>query len=305
MWDLHGQSGQLIDRLMDLAVRLGALRCVQFHRRARQTAIGPPCNRYDDFQIATQFLHRRRGRNNLMLPLCLQKQLWLIQKPFANRRGGRAPGGIQLSRFTAAQVMPRKSFRHAPAVIPTAPRHRNQVLHRHMRRDRAAAHLLLHALRKQFDQSHPPRHPTRAAIKMAGDLLQPIAEALFQFHQQPALFQRRLVIATAYGTIQKQGLHFAQRPDHSLHRVPAQLLQSRHSLVAVDDQVVLWLLAGDHDDRRLLTAGRQRRKQATMTFRPMHPKVLQTSLKLVPFQPHALGPLRNSNLHQIPSGIAR
>jgi hypothetical protein len=73
VWDLRGQSAQLIDRLMDLAVRLGALLCVQLHRRARQTAIGPPCNRYDDFQIATQFHHRRRGRNNLMLPLRLQK----------------------------------------------------------------------------------------------------------------------------------------------------------------------------------------------------------------------------------------
>jgi hypothetical protein len=156
VWDLHGQSGQLIDRLMDLAVRLGALRCVQFHRRARQTAIGPPCNRYDHFQIATQFLHRRRGRNNLMLPLRLQKQLWLIQKPFANRRSGRAPGGIQLPRFTAAQAMPRKSLRHAPAVVRARPGHRYQVLHRHMCRDGAIAHLLLHTVGKQFDQRHPP-----------------------------------------------------------------------------------------------------------------------------------------------------
>ena len=113
------------------------------------------------------------------------------------------------------------------------------------------------------------------------------------------------MIATAHGTIQKQGLCFAQRPDHRLHRVPAQLLKRRHALVAVDDQIMLRLRGGDHDDRRLLTAGRQRRKQAPMTFRPMHPKVLQTPLKLVPFQPHALAPLRNSNLHQIPSGIAR
>jgi hypothetical protein len=113
------------------------------------------------------------------------------------------------------------------------------------------------------------------------------------------------VIATAHGTIQKQGIHFAQRPDHSLHRVPAQLLERRHPLVAVDDQVMLRLLGGDHDDRHLLAAGRQRCQQAPMTLRPMHTKVLQTPLKLVPFQPHALGPLRNSNLHQIPSGIAR
>ena len=94
MWDLRSQPAQLIDRLMDLAVRLGALRCVQFHRGARQTAIGPPRNRYDNFQIAAQFHHGRRGRIHGMLTLRLQKQLRLIQKPFANRRAGRAPGGI-------------------------------------------------------------------------------------------------------------------------------------------------------------------------------------------------------------------
>lgn len=240
-----------------------------------------------------------------MLPLRLQKQLRLVQQPLANRRGGRAPGGIQLSRFTAAQVMPRKSLRHAPAVIRTAPRHRNQVLHRHMRRDRALPHLLLHTVGKQLHQSHPPRHPTRAAIKTAGQLLQPIAEALFQFHQQPALFQRRLVIAAAHGSIQKQGLSFAQRPDHRLHRVPAQLLERRHPLVAVDDQVMLRLRGGHHHDRRLLAAGRQRRQQAPMTLRPMHPKVLQTPFKLVKFQPHPLRSLRHSNLHLFSSGIAR
>ena len=282
---------------------LGALRCVQLHRDARQTAIGPPCNRDHYFQIPTQFHHRRRGRIRCMLPLRLQKQLRLIQQPLANRRGGRAPGGIQLSRFTAAQAMPRKSLRHAPAVFRTAPRHRHQELHRHMRRDRAAAHLLLHALRKQLDQSHPPRHPTRAAIKTAGQLLQSIAEALLQLHQQPALFQRRLVIATAHGTIQKQGLRFAQRPDHRLDRVPTQLSERRHPLVAVDDQVMLRLLGDDHHDRRLLAAGSQRCQQAPMTFRPMHPKVLQTPLKLVKFQPHPSPSLRHSNLTSCHLGL--
>jgi hypothetical protein len=83
------------------------------------------------------------------------------------------------------------------------------------------------------------------------------------------------------------------------------LLERRHPLVAVDDQVMLRLRGADHDDRRLLAAGRQRRQQAPMTFRPMHPKVLQTPLKLVKFQPHPLRSLRHSNLHQFSSGIAR
>jgi hypothetical protein len=79
-------------------------------------------------------------------------------------------------------------------------------------------------------------------------------------------------------------------------------LSARHPLVAVDDQVRLRLRGGDHDDRRPLAAGRQ---QAPMTFRLMHPKVLQTPLKLVKFQPHPLRSLRHSNLHQFSSGIER
>jgi hypothetical protein len=45
MWDLRGHTAKLIDRPLDLVVRLGALRLVQFHRRAAETAIGPPRNR--------------------------------------------------------------------------------------------------------------------------------------------------------------------------------------------------------------------------------------------------------------------
>jgi len=117
-----------------------------------------------------------------MLALRLQKQLRLIQKPLANRRCCTPPGCIQLSRFTAAQPIARKPLRHAPAVFRFRACNRNQDLHRHMRRDGAVAHLLLHALREQLDQSHPARHPTRAAIKTPCQLLQPIAEALPQFN---------------------------------------------------------------------------------------------------------------------------
>ena len=174
-----------------------------------------------------------------------------------------------------------------------------------MRRDCAIAHLLLHAVREQFHQPHPPRYPTRAAIKTARQLIQPIVEALLKFNQQPALFERRFVIPAAHRPVKQQGLHFAQRPHHRLHRVTAQLLQRRDPLIAVDDQIVLWMFGSNHDDRRLLTAGRQRCQQPTLPLRPAHAKVLQALLKLVQFQPHLPRPLDNSTLHPKPSGIAR
>jgi len=174
-----------------------------------------------------------------------------------------------------------------------------------MRRDCAVAHLLLHTVRKQLDQSHPPRHPARAAIETARKRLQPIPEALLQFHQKPAFLQSRFAIARTHRPVQKQSLHFAQRPDHRLHRVPAQLLECGDPLVAVDDQIMLRLLGSHHHDRRLLTAGRQRCQQPPMPFRPAHAKMLQTPLKLMEFQTHDTHPLDSSTLHQIRSGIAR
>ena len=305
MWDLCGQTAKIIDRLLDLAVRLGTLLYVQLHRRAGQATVSPPRNRYDYFQITVELHHGRRGRLRGMLPLRLQKQLRLIQKPLAHRRCCASPGRIQLSRFTAAQPVPGKPLGHASAVVRQRSRHRHQVLHRHMRRDPAVAHLLLHAVGKQLHQTHPARHPTRAAIETASQLLQPIAEALLQFNQQPALFKSRFVIARAHRPVQKQGLHFAQRPDHRLHRVLTQLLQSRYPPIAVDDQVVLWLLGRNHHDRRLLTAGRQRRHQPPLPLWPAHPKVLQAPLKLVEFQPHLPHSLDRSTLRLAESGIAR
>jgi len=83
------------------------------------------------------------------------------------------------------------------------------------------------------------------------------------------------------------------------------LLERRDPPIAVDHQISIRLLGSNHDDRRLLTAGRQRRQQPPLPLRPTHAKVLQTMLKLVEFQMHDMHPLDSSTLHQIRSGIAR
>jgi hypothetical protein len=59
VWDLGRKMAQFFQRPIDLAVRLGALRRVQFHRQTRQTAVGPPRQRCHYFQIAMELLHRR------------------------------------------------------------------------------------------------------------------------------------------------------------------------------------------------------------------------------------------------------
>jgi hypothetical protein len=201
--------------------------------------------------------------------------------------------------------MPRDSLGHPPAVVRLRPGHWNQVLHRHLRGDRTPAHLLLNTLRKQFNQTHVARHPAGAAIKTTRQLFQPIAEALFQFHKQPALFQRCVVFAPAKRSIQKQSLRLVQRPDHCLDRVPAKLLQRPDALIAVDHQITIRLPGGNHNDRHLLTVDCQRGHKPPLRLGPMHPKMLKATLQLMKFQTH-IQPVRlhHSTLQQTRTGIA-
>lgn len=307
MRDLDRQPVQLFERKTDLGLCLGALRKIQFHRGATQTAVGALHHRDHHFQIARQLHHRRCRRTLLALPLRLQEQLRLGQQALAHGLRCAAPGRIQLTGFAAAQPMPRKTLRHAATVFRVHARHRHQELHRHMRRDRTAAHLLLHLRRQQLDQAHPPRDPAHAAIESPCQILLVVAEALRHLRQQPALFQCRGLLAGAHRAIQEQGLGLTQRPDHRFDRVAAKLLQRPDPPVAVDEQIALGLLGGDDDDRRLLPAGRQRSQQPLLTFRPVHAQVLQTPLKLVEFQLHGLRPHRRYpvNMQQAESGIAR
>jgi hypothetical protein len=63
------------------------------------------------------------------------------------------------------------------------------------------------------------------------------------------------VWAEAQRPLQQQSFGFAHRPDGGFHRVPAQLLERRDALVAVDHHVAFTVVSGDHhDDGRLLAA---------------------------------------------------
>ncbi len=186
-----------------------------------------------------------------------------------------------------------KRFGHALTVFQARTRYRHQKLHCHVRRDRAAAYLLLHALRKLIDQCQTARYPTRAAIKATRQLVETVAEAPLQFRQQPAFFQRRLVFCPAQRSVQHQSFDLAHRPDHGLYRVPAQLLQRRNPLVAVDDQVTI-NLAGDrhHYNRRLLPRSGKRRQQSPLPLRPANPQMFPATIQLMKLHAHRPAPLR-------------
>jgi hypothetical protein len=200
-----------------------------------QSSLGPAGDRGHHLQIAQEFLdHTFRGLG-LGLPLRLQEQLGLFQNALPDLGWRLSPGRIQLPGLPAGELVPGERGRHLPTVFQVQTRHRHQVLHRHLRRDLPSAHLLLHAFREQLHQSQAPRYPAHTAIELPGQLLQPIAETLLHLGQQPALFQPALAVRPTQGTIQHQRLGFAHGPDHRLHAVPTQLLQSGNALVTVDD----------------------------------------------------------------------
>ncbi len=259
-WDLGGQTAEFVKGAIHLLTQLSALIAIEFDRGAGQAPIGTMDDRHHYPQIAGQFGNGRRRRPGITLPLGFQKQLRLIEKAPPDRRRSVSPGGVQLPGFPAAEPMRRKRFGHALTVFATGTCDRHQKLHGHMGRNRTAADLSLHTLGKLIDQRQTARYPTRAAIEAARQLVETIAEALLQLRQQPALFQRRLLFRPPQRTVQDQSVGLAHRPDHGFYRVPAQLLQRRYPLVAVDDQVTVNRV-GDrhHHNRRLLPRAGQRR----------------------------------------------
>ena len=213
-----------------------------------------------------------------------------------------APGRIQFTGLTAAEAVLRKRLSHALAVVRIGARHRSQILHRDMSGDLAGAHALLHGFGKLFHQSQSARHPAHAAIETSRQIFQAVAETLLQLLQQPTLLQRRFLFGKAHRTIQHQSVGFRHVPDDGFHHVPTQLVQSRHALVAVDDQISLGYR--DNHDRRLLSRCRQRRQQSPLPFWIARSQMLIPAVELMKLQLHCPSSLVAPTLVQAGSGLA-
>lgn|GEM_PF-857481 len=254
---------------------------------ARQSPLGAAHDRACQLQITQQGGSSSRGGSRFALRLGFKKQLGVVKKALADQGRALAPGRIQVPGLTRIAVMLSEDGGHALAVLPADAGYRHQELHGHVGGDLALAHLLLDGLGQKIDQSQPPRHPTETAIKATRQFLPSVAVALLQLRQQPALFQRGLVLGEAQGAVQHQSLGFAHRPDHRFHRVPAQLLECRQALVAVDDDVTICLPFGrHHHDRRLLPRFGQRGQQPPLPSRMAGPQMLPAPIELVKLQLH-------------------
>jgi len=129
----------------------------------------------------------------LRLSLRFEKQLRIIQNPFADRGRTFAPSAIQLPGLARIAVMLSEDRRHPLAILQALARHRHQKLQGHLRRDFALAHLLLDRFRQNLHQRQPPRYPAHTTIESARQLIEAVAKALLQLGQQPAHLQRSLV----------------------------------------------------------------------------------------------------------------
>jgi hypothetical protein len=84
----------------------------------------------------------------LGLTLRFEKQRRVVQDPFADRGRSSPPSRIQLARLARIAVLLGEDGRHALAILQALPHHRQQKLHRHLRRDLAFANLLLDRFRQ-------------------------------------------------------------------------------------------------------------------------------------------------------------
>lgn len=289
---------ELTARTFDPLLRLFLLPVIHLRQGVGKTPAGAMQDGSRHLQFALQ---DGRGRPGLRwLPLRFQKQFRLGEDALADYARAVPPRGIELSGLASVATVLDEGGGHPLAVLRVDSRHRHQVLHRQLRAQHTFPHLLLDRLRQQFDQRQAPRHPAHAAVKAARQLIETIAEALLHLRQQPALLQRAFLRTAAQRSVQQQSFGFAHRPDGGLDRVPAQLLERRDALVAVNDQVAVARVRGqDDDDRRLLARLSQRGDQAPLPVRLADSEMRPSPVELVKLQLHRrllavqYGPSRN------------
>lgn len=221
------------------------------------------------------------------LAASLQKQRRLFENPGSHPGRAVAPGGVEFTRLAARELVCGERAGHLLAILQIGARHRDEELHGHVRGDPAFAYSLLDRVRKEFDQRQAPRDPTDTAVKAAGQFVQPVAEALFEFREQPSLLQGSFSLRCAQGLAEQESLGFVHRPHGCAHSVTTQPPQGRYPLVAVDDQVAVRFVTDGHDDNRhLLTRSRKRSQKPSLPVGTSNAQVFESKIELVKLQIH-------------------
>lgn len=193
--DFPGQFVQHAGGVLDFAQQL-----LDVQRWAFGLLKSPLGNADDLVQLSLQGVGGRRRRRLL---LGFEEQFRLFQDAFARLAFGTAPGVVDCRGLARGPALVGENVRHPEALLEAHSRYRHQIAHGDLGADFAFAHLLLDCFRQRFHQRQPARHPTGAAIQALGQVVDRVAEPLFHFRQQPALFERAVRLAHAERAFQQ------------------------------------------------------------------------------------------------------
>ena len=297
LFDAPGEPAEFVHGTLQTGVRAVQINAVDEGSRLPPAPAGTLSDGRHHLQIPQQPGCRRMCLGLLLADLAagLEEQRRIFENPRPHPGRPVAPGGIQFARLAAGELMGSECAGHLFAVTEIGARHRYEELHGHVRGDLALAYLLLDGVRKKFDQCQAPRNPALAPVKPPGQFVEAVAEALFEFHQQPALLQGGLAFRCPQRLAQQERFGLVHLPHGCTHRVAAQPPQSRDPLVTVDNQVAVRLVPDSHDHNRYLLARcRKRCQKSSLPVGTSYPQMLKTKIKLVKLKIHGDCPHRST-----------
>lgn len=175
----------------------------------------------------------------------------MIDNPFADLRDGTSPRDVQPAHLAIGRPKIMQVLRQPFGVPSIGARQRYEVLLCGMRANSAVPNGLLDGLGQLPGKREATRHPARRALQEARQILLTQLERLDQLAQEPRILDRGASPVRLVAVRIREGVSLAERQDHRLYEIEAQLLHGRQSPVAVDQHIPV---VARNDENGLLLA---------------------------------------------------
>lgn len=191
---------------------------------------------------------------------------------------------IQVPDLARRQAVRDDRVREADTVVAVGARQRDEVLHRGVRADVPLADVRLDGLGERAHQTEPSRHPAHTPIEPPRHDVERQRVLFVQRPQQPRLLEHVLGRVGLQQMAKDQRLARRHLPDHRRHRVAVQPVQAADAFVPVHDDIPC--VAGDDDDRHLLSDLGERGQQPPLPRGLPHTERVVAPIQLVKFELH-------------------